>query len=377
MDRLSLPNGSTAVNVGIIDRQALPPPNTSTLYLQSQHCPPDAPSYAFAIAHPSGRSLLFDLGLRKDWWSLTPSTAHFLQTSGWKLEASQNVSEILQANGQTLAAIEAVIWSHHHFDHVGDISPFPKSTKIIIGPGFTHHYVPGYPTNPSSTLLEAQWQDRELHELSFQNAPPLKIGSFDAIDYFGDASFYLLHAPGHTFGHLAALARVTADPDNPSANSFVFMGADTCHFSAQFRPSPGRPMLLPAGAEYTPAAFESGADSDTSASAASATATATASTTCPGAILERLLAQPTTPLFTMPASNTVDANEAQASIRGMQAFDAAENVWVVIAHDQALLGVVDFYPASVNDWREKGYGEKTRWRFWNTLRRRTSETKLA
>ncbi|KAL2825380.1 beta-lactamase-like protein [Aspergillus pseudoustus] len=366
MDRLSLPNGSTAVDVGIIDstaRLTVPAAHLLAPTTGLDNLTLTAPSYSFLIQHPTGRKVLFDLGLRKDWWNLTPSTAHFLRTSGWKLEAAKNVSEILQGNGESLSAVEAVIWSHHHFDHVGDITTFPATTHIIVGPGFTDHYTPGYPTNPASTLLEAEWQDRTLHELSFQNAPPLKIGSFDAIDFFGDGSFFLLDAPGHTFGHVAALARVAADEQDAASNSFVFMGGDTCHFSAQLRPSVSRPL---------PVDYTSGAQDSASASASVPSVPA-----CPGAIMDRLLANPAQPLFEMPAANTVDVTEAHASIGKMQAFDAADNVWVVIAHDQSLLDLVEFYPATVNDWQVKKYAERTRWRFWNTLKRRTSDPKLA
>ncbi|KAJ0423030.1 beta-lactamase-like protein [Aspergillus carlsbadensis] len=393
MNHLSLPTGSTAVDVGIID-------STARLTVPASHLlsPPTdldgltltAPSYSFLIAHPSGRKILFDLGLRKDWWNLTPATNKFLKSAGWKLEVEKNVSDILRENGEDLDAIEAVIWSHHHFDHVGDMSTFPVSTKILVGPGFKTHYMPAYPSNPTSTLLETDWENRTLHELSFtESETQVQIGPFAAIDYFGDASFYILDAPGHTFGHMAALARVAADRQNPTENSFVFMGGDTCHFAGQFRPTVGRPLPAGAsafafggggaGAEYTSEASRLNIQHQTQhqdqveAQAQAQTPVAA----CPGSIMETLLGNPTTPLFSMPATNTVDAAEAHTSISKMQVFDAAENVWVVIAHDQALLDIVDFYPARVNDWQRRGYAQKTRWRFWNTLARKKSETKLA
>lgn len=48
---------------------------------------------------------------------------------------------------------------------------------------------------------------------------------------------YIMDAPGHTVGHLNALARVTSNPD-----SFILMGADTCHHSAEMRPSKYNPL---------------------------------------------------------------------------------------------------------------------------------------
>ncbi|KAL4878081.1 beta-lactamase-like protein [Aspergillus karnatakaensis] len=348
MEGLAIPTGSTPVEVGVIDTTARlsipawqllsPTPGLEDITLT-------APTYSFFIKHPSGRTLLFDLGLRKDWWKLTPNTAHFLKTSGWRAEVTKNVSEILQDNGINLADIEAVIWSHHHFDHVGDVTTFPDSTKIIVGPAFKEHYLPAYPTNPKSTLLENQWENRELYELAFDQG--LNIGGFDAIDYFGDGSFYILDAPGHTHGHIAALARTTAGQD-ASANTFVLMGGDTCHFAGQLRPTKDLP--LPLESHHIQAHLA----------------------TCPGAIIDRLRANSSHPLFEMPKEHTVDVEKAHASIHNLQAVDSMDNVLVMIAHDESLLNEIPFYPAAINDWRQKGYGERVRWRFLDSLEHRYS-----
>jgi hypothetical protein len=274
------------------------------------------------------------------------------------------------------------------------MSTFPETTKIIVGPGFKNNHTPAYPSNRTSTLFESDWKNRNLVELSFSGSEtgtqkPLQIGPFNAIDYFRDGSFYILDAPGHTFGHVAALARVAADAQIPAENSFVFMGGDTCHFAGQFRPTVARP--LPGGAfggegkgagvdaEYTSEASQTQTQPNLQHQAQHEVQVQVQApiAACPGSIMERLLANATTPLFEMPATNTVDVAEAHASISKMQVFDSAENIWVVIAHDQTLLDIVDFYPARVNDWQKRGYAEKTRWRFWNTLGRKKSETKLA
>ncbi|KAL4864571.1 hypothetical protein BDV12DRAFT_200996 [Aspergillus spectabilis] len=350
MKRISLPNGTISVEVGVIDsttRMTLPASHLLAPTPGLNEINLTAPSHSFFIQHPSGRILLFDLGLRKDWWNLTPTTAQFLDTAGWKVEVGKNVSEILQESGISLADIEAVIWSHHHFDHVGDMTTFPFSTKVIVGPGFKEHYLPSFPTDPKSTLLEEQWKGRELYELSFGDQ--LHIGEFNAVDYFGDGSFYILDSPGHTYGHIAALARVTADGNDAPANSFVFMGGDTCHFAGQLRPTTESP-LPPDIAQ------------DIQLHVA----------TCPGAIMERLLADRSRPLFEMPEANAVDVEIAHQSIHKLQAFDRLDNVWVIIAHDESLLDQIDFHPTSINDWRQKGCGEKTRWKFLNALRNQPS-----
>ncbi|BCS26931.1 MBL fold metallo-hydrolase [Aspergillus puulaauensis] len=344
MESLILPSGSTAVDVSVI--------NTTRMTIPAHHplAPPDGlysltldmPSYSFVIAHPSGRKMLFDLGLRKDWCNLPPATLGFLEQVGWQVEAAKNVSEVLQEGGTSLSDIEAVIWSHHHFDHVGDMTAFPLSTKLVVGPGFKKHYAHAFPSNPESSLWETAWNDRELQEVSFDSSS-LDVGPFKALDYFGDGSFYLLDSPGHTVGHLAALAHVTVD-GQWSSNSFVLMAGDTCHFIGQFRPTVYRPL----SAEQIPECLQQ--------------------PLCPGTIMERLLACPSQPLFGMPEMNAVDISQAYDSIEKLQVLDSADNVWVIVAHDQALLDQIEFYPATINDWQKREYAEKTRWRFWNTLK---------
>jgi len=66
------------------------------------------------------------------------------------------VREILlpQMARQVLIAIS----SHHHFDHVGDVTTFPGTTELVTGPGFKDAYYPGYPTQPKSMLHERYLQ---------------------------------------------------------------------------------------------------------------------------------------------------------------------------------------------------------------------------
>lgn len=51
----------------------------------------------------------------------------------------------------------------------------------------------------------------------------------------------------------------------------------------------------------------------------------------------------------------------------MQEFDAAENVFVIIAHDDTLLdkdvGIEWFPHGTLKNWKEKDYATKVRWAF--------------
>ena len=58
-----------------------------------------------------------------------------------------------------------------------------------------------------------------------------------------------------------------------------------------------------------------------------------------------------------------DPHLAIESARKMQRFDADPDVFVVIAHDDTLEGVVDFFPRDANTWKEKDWAEKVRWKF--------------
>jgi hypothetical protein len=70
------------------------------------------PAFSFVIEHPSGRKLVFDLGIRKDWQNYAPKIADYIPTTGYNIEVTQNVAEILEEHGIQPENIEAVIWRY-------------------------------------------------------------------------------------------------------------------------------------------------------------------------------------------------------------------------------------------------------------------------
>ncbi|GKZ27876.1 hypothetical protein AbraIFM66951_006969 [Aspergillus brasiliensis] len=93
--------------------------------------------------------------------------------------------------------VEAIVWSHNHFDHTGDPSRFPSTTELVVGPGVAASSWPGHSSNPDGIVLDSEAAGRPVLEISFEspnNHKPLRVGRFNAVDYFGDRSFYLLNA---------------------------------------------------------------------------------------------------------------------------------------------------------------------------------------
>jgi hypothetical protein len=96
-----------------------------------------AGTWAFLIEHPSGRKLLYDLGLRKDWESLSPRVG--LQEAVRKgviadIKVEKNIAEILVEAGVKLEEIEGMIW---RLVLSGGLSKRSQLTHIAISIGTT------------------------------------------------------------------------------------------------------------------------------------------------------------------------------------------------------------------------------------------------
>ena len=114
------------------------------------------------------------------------------------MSVPQDVATVLTQSGVDVKSIDMIVLSHAHFDHIGNLSTFPKSTSLLVGPGFKKSLLPGYPSNLSSTILDADYANRKITEINFDfnrdgdsdesTGKVIQLGRFAALDFFGDGS---------------------------------------------------------------------------------------------------------------------------------------------------------------------------------------------
>ncbi|KAF5366426.1 hypothetical protein D9758_009780 [Tetrapyrgos nigripes] len=296
------------------------------------------PAYSFLIEHGK-RRVMFDLGPRKDMENFSPKLKEgFPSHPGFNLPVEKDVVEQLTEGGVELESVDAVIWSHTHLDHTGDMSKWPSSTRLIVGPGSDRR---GYPTIPDAVLLDSDFAGREVEELNFANSN-LKIAGVPGIDFFSDGSLYIIDMPGHCPGHIVALARVKPD-------SFLLLGGDTCHHPGQIRPNKHIHKSYPCPGHILESTRKS----------VSAEHFSTPGTT------EFDLSKRDTPLLSVPSPPSAyqDREQSIESQRLLSVLDAHKDIFVITAHDSTLVGIVGLFPETLDDWKEMRWKEKVIWVF--------------
>ncbi|KAJ6561857.1 beta-lactamase-like protein [Mycena capillaripes] len=302
----------------------------------------DFVQFSFLVEHKKSQTrFMFDLGVRGDPQNSVPGIAGFFAAGLIQLEQPRDIPEQLVDGGIPLSSINAVIWSHAHFDHTGDMSRFPNTTGLIIG---SETDTSTFPENPNSTLQDSDFAGHKVTKIDFAKANLTFVG-MKAIDYFGDGSFYLLNTPGHLPGHMTALARVTP-------TTFVQLAGDSFHHAGQARPRPQFQKNFPCPAHLL---------EDVKSSVS--TDFFWSSQTHNGAFDLPSRAQQLLSISDIPGSFYADPVTAQVSLEKVANFDADPDFWVIVSHDISLRTAIPLFPAYLNDWKAKDLKKETVWIF--------------
>ncbi|WVW79356.1 hypothetical protein I302_101324 [Kwoniella bestiolae CBS 10118] len=307
----------------------------------------ELPCYSVLIDR-GDEAMLFDLGLREDPENF-PEPMHNTLLKVFGTVPAPGPIKILQHENYDLDRLKSVILSHKHFDQQpsltenelsGDIAtlPFPDR-PIILGPGSLASIGPGYPKDPHGqwssswfdeyrfvelpgTTTEGAWEG-EIADINSENKPRKweKVGCFDnAVDWFGDGSFWLIDAPGHCTGHIMALCRVTAQPD-----TYVLLAGDAAHHQSMYLPIPSN-------------------DED--------------------------LRSPK-PVINGKVQFAEDPIVATRTVGTLTRMSMEDNVMVLLAHEKEAVGILDQCPKDIGEWKAKGWKDEKQKKVIEDANRRT------
>ncbi|KAM5357687.1 hypothetical protein ACJZ2D_016015 [Fusarium nematophilum] len=227
----SLPASNGSVQVQLLDGGSFTA-NYDMLHAGAPSTPFRCYSWAFYIYHePSGRHVLWDAGLSANRSEYTAFSVKHILDILEPVNPRFSLTEQLEKSGRDANAIDTVIFSHHHWDHSRPIKSMFPNALGLFGPGTFAHCAPGqFHDEPYDA--KGEWDANFFHpERATENCSELngewqQFGPFDkALDFFGDGSMWILEAPGHMPGNLAAAVRLPC-------GSLVILASDCCHSRA-------------------------------------------------------------------------------------------------------------------------------------------------
>ncbi|KAH8693216.1 beta-lactamase-like protein [Talaromyces proteolyticus] len=244
-----LPSSAGIVELFALSAGYLTLPEKYFVHPASENSRRTVPSLAFLIQHrhpATGKltRIVFDLGLRRDVKRYSEPIQRHVSTRQ-PLTTDPDVVKSLAAGGLRPDDIDYVIYSHMHWDHIGEPRDFQKST-FVIGHGSWDLFKP---TETSSLRGSHSFfepgilpDDRTIElndaETVSKNEKKPSIIPGDAnfgqpwtthsemdihvLDIFNDGTVNIVHAPGHLPGHINLLVKT-------SSGQRIYLAGDACH----------------------------------------------------------------------------------------------------------------------------------------------------
>lgn len=186
------------------------------------------PSLSFLITQtlPGGQRkyTLFDLGLRRDTSSYTPQIQSHLHNR-LPMQLLPDVRQSLQDGGLGIEAINEVILSHVHWDHIGTPLDYPHA-RFLVGAESLSLLESGLNGHMSHSNFQHNLFDnlnvRELADPQATEAGWHRTGGLNILALDENGSIYAVDSPGHLTGHIALLAR-------NGDRRWVLLIGDACH----------------------------------------------------------------------------------------------------------------------------------------------------
>ncbi|KAK5404519.1 hypothetical protein LTR06_009666 [Exophiala xenobiotica] len=204
-------------------------------------------NWSFHIHHPGlGKHVLWDIGISKNHDDYTPRIIETWYKPAQACGMHKPISAQLAQKGVESTQISEVIFSHAHMDHCRPIQTelpqatgfFGPGTKAFCSPGHFRLHVDEIPAMFDGRFFDPDHATERCREL---DGPWVPFGPFpQAMDFFGDGSFWVIQAPGHMPGNLCAAAKLeTAE--------WVVLGSDCCHSRELFLGVHEYPIWMPLG----------------------------------------------------------------------------------------------------------------------------------
>lgn len=165
------------------------------------------PVMAYLVRHPEQGDILVDAGFdstfakrrRGNFGRLARVVRVFQQKPG------DDTLSLLGKAGVDPESLKMIIISHLHLDHTAGLPELPKGVRLVAGPNAIEGYeIPWY-----APVDHLRGFDR-IETLDFSRAEETELGR--ALDLFGDGSFFVISAPGHTAGNLSFLVNRAQGP---------------------------------------------------------------------------------------------------------------------------------------------------------------------